>query len=72
MTPLPAEAWLAIAGIAGAAILTMLYTLAANLRNELELHELKEQAERLRREFIRQFNTEPGEILVVDEAPPEE
>lgn len=52
MASLPMFAWLCIIVAATAAALTVLYALAAMIRDETALHDLRVEADRVRTEFL--------------------
>ncbi len=55
MADLPFNAWLAIALIIGATVLSMLYTLAAVIRDEAHVIELKRRVVDLRRRYAEEL-----------------
>lgn len=68
MNSLPSLAWLAISAIGFSASLGILSVLAASVREQLDLHKLRLEAQRIRSEFLRRL--QPEEPIEVDEAPP--
>lgn len=72
VVPLPPAAWAGIALVAAAAILGVLHTLAAAIRNEQSLRDLRERATALRNRYTAQQPRANEPVIVVDEAPPEE
>lgn len=72
MESLPDIAPLAIVLIIASAALAVLHTLSTAIRNDLLLLELSAKTARLRTQYRKRLSDgEAGEIIVVDEAPPE-
>lgn len=69
MDQFPTAAWLAIGLIALVAVVGQLYVLSSVIKEQTGLHELRIEAERIRREFL--LRLRPQEPIEVDEAPPE-
>jgi hypothetical protein len=73
MTTFSLEVWMAIGAVTVFGLLAVLYTLAETVRCESYTHDVKVKAQRLRLAYAAQLRSErEREIIVVDEAPPEE
>lgn len=67
-----AEVWILLAGIASAAIFSILHCMAITIRNEHQYHQLKLKASRVRAELQAQLAADDDRrVIIVDEAPGE-
>jgi hypothetical protein len=69
MTSLPTAAWIVIGAVSAGATLGILSVLAATAKEQIDLHDLRLEAEKIRREFLRRL--QPEEPIELDEAPAE-
>jgi len=70
MTQMAPEIAAVIGLVIAAAVLAVLHTLAAGVRDQTRIHQTQVKAARLRAQFKKRLAEQEG-IIVVDEAPPE-